>query len=93
MDYSLLVGIHDPSLPPEEEGSNTGSITGNEMVTDVGDKDGGKSEDDNSDNEEVPGSPVSPTARGTCLHLSLHSGCLTLGVHCFRRPRQFSGGS
>lgn len=71
MDYSLLVGIHDPSLPPEDEGSITGSGVGESSEV-VSDKDGGKSEEDNSDNDDVPSSPVTPTARGT--HLSLHSG-------------------
>lgn len=62
MDYSLLVGIHDPSLPPEDEGSITGSGVGESSEV-VSDKDGGKSEEDNSDNDDVPSSPVTPTAR------------------------------
>ena len=85
MDYSLLVGIHDPSIPPEEDssrGSNADDVSGAGNVGgeggEDGDKDGEKSEDENSDNnEEVPSPPLSPSARGKIyLHASF---CLDLG--------------
>ena len=88
MDYSLLVGIHDPSIPPEEDGRDSNASVGGDQ--DGGDKEGGKSEEDNSDNEEVPSSPISPSARGACTMVSV---CVIIHCFDFRRVDELSGGS
>lgn len=57
MDYSLLVGIYDGTIPPdpEDEDDDVEGEEGNGYLS-------------SDDLGEVPQSPQSPTTPGECLH-------------------------